>query len=106
MAAATLSVRRLASASVLGARVLLLEHAGSTSVPGLSAKPIIDIILAVADSADEDSYVAPLEAAGYVLRVREPVWYEHRLLKGTGHRRQRPRLQRRLHRDRSDARLP
>ncbi len=70
--------------SVLGTRALLLEHAGSTSVPGLSAKPRIDIILGVADSADEDSYVAPLEAAGYVLRVREPDWYEHRVLKGPG----------------------
>jgi GrpB-like predicted nucleotidyltransferase (UPF0157 family) len=66
----------------LGSRALLLEHAGSTSVPGLAAKPKIDIILAVADSSDEPSYVPPLEAAGYVLRIREPDWYEHRLFKG------------------------
>lgn len=65
----------------LGDRVLLLEHVGSTSVPGLPAKPIIDMVLAVADSADEASYVPPLEEAGYVLRIREPEWYEHRLLK-------------------------
>ncbi len=68
--------------SVLGDRVRLLEHAGSTSVPGLSAKPIIDIVLAVGDPADEGAYVPPLEAAGYVLRIREPDWFEHRLLKG------------------------
>jgi GrpB-like predicted nucleotidyltransferase (UPF0157 family) len=67
---------------VLGNRVLLLEHAGSTSVPGLSAKPKIDIILGVADSADEASYVPLLEAAGYVLRIREPAWHEHRVIKG------------------------
>jgi GrpB-like predicted nucleotidyltransferase (UPF0157 family) len=67
---------------VLGNRVLLLEHVGSTSVPGLSAKPIIDILLAVADSSAEPDYVPPMERAGYVLRVREPDWYEHRLLKG------------------------
>jgi GrpB-like predicted nucleotidyltransferase (UPF0157 family) len=67
---------------VLGDRVLLLEHVGSTSVPGLLAKPIIDMVLAVADSADEAAYVEPLEAAGYVLRIREPDWHEHRLLKG------------------------
>jgi len=67
---------------VLGDRVLLLEHVGSTSVPGLLAKPIIDMVLAVADSADEASYVGELEAAGYVLRIREPDWHEHRLLKG------------------------
>ena len=63
-------------------RVLLLEHVGSTSVPGLAAKPKIDVLLAVADSADEAAYVPQLEAAGYVLRIREPDWHEHRLLKG------------------------
>ncbi len=65
----------------LGDAILLLEHVGSTSVPGLSAKPIIDIVLAVADSSDESSYVKPLEEKGYTLRIREPDWYEHRLLK-------------------------
>jgi GrpB-like predicted nucleotidyltransferase (UPF0157 family) len=67
---------------VLGDRALLVEHAGSTSVPGLAAKPIIDIVLAVADSADEADYVSPMEAAGYVLRIREPEWFQHRLFKG------------------------
>ena len=66
----------------LGDRVRLLEHVGSTSVPGLVAKPIIDILLAVADAADEVAYVPQLEAAGYVLRIREPDWFEHRLLRG------------------------
>ena len=74
---------RLAAAihKVLGGKVLTLEHVGSTSVPGLPAKPIIDILLAVADSRDEPAYVDPLEKLGYVLRIREPDWYEHRLLK-------------------------
>ena len=66
----------------LGDRVVLLEHAGSTSGPGLPAKPVIDIVLEVADTTDEDAYVPPLEEAGYVLRIREPDWFEHRLLKG------------------------
>lgn len=65
----------------LGTRVLLLEHAGSTSVPGLAAKPILDIILVVADSADEVAYIPALEQAGYTLRIQEPEWYEHRVLK-------------------------
>ena len=65
----------------VGDRMLLLEHVGSTSVPGLSAKPIIDMVMAVADSSDEAAYVKPLEAKGYTLRIREPDWYEHRLLK-------------------------
>ncbi|WP_279582524.1 GrpB family protein [Fodinicola feengrottensis] len=68
--------------SLLGPTAVRIEHAGSTSVPGLVAKPIIDIVLAVPDSADEPAYVPALVAAGYVLRIREPQWFEHRLLKG------------------------
>jgi GrpB-like predicted nucleotidyltransferase (UPF0157 family) len=66
----------------LGPKMLRIEHVGSTSVPGLAAKPLIDIVLVVADTTDEDAYVPPLEAAGYVLRIREPDWFEHRLFKG------------------------
>ncbi len=65
--------------AALGERVLLLEHVGSTSVPGLAAKPRIDMLLVVANTADEPAYVPALEAAGYVLRIREPDWYEHRM---------------------------
>jgi GrpB-like predicted nucleotidyltransferase (UPF0157 family) len=68
--------------AVLGDRVRLLEHAGSTSVPGLAAKPIIDLVLEVPDTTDEPAYVPDLAAAGYVLRIREPGWFEHRLFKG------------------------
>ena len=67
--------------SALGDDILLLEHVGSTSVPGMSAKPIIDMVMAVADSSAEASYAKPLEEKGYTLRIREPDWYEHRLLK-------------------------
>jgi len=67
----------------LGDRVLLLEHVGSTSVPGLVAKPCVDLLLCVADPADESAYVPGLEAAGYLVAIREPEWYEHRVLKGT-----------------------
>ena len=65
----------------LGGSMLRIEHIGSTSVPGLSAKPIIDILVVVPDSADESAYLPRLEAAGYVLRVREPDWYEHRMFR-------------------------
>ncbi len=68
--------------STLGDRVLLIEHVGSTSVPGLAAKPKIDMLLVVANSADESAYVPALEAAAYVLTIREPDWYEHRMFKG------------------------
>jgi GrpB-like predicted nucleotidyltransferase (UPF0157 family)/ribosomal protein S18 acetylase RimI-like enzyme/predicted nucleotidyltransferase len=63
-------------------RALRVEHVGSTSVPGLAAKPVIDIVLVVVDSADEAAYVPFLEAAGYRLDVREGDWYEHRMFKG------------------------
>jgi GrpB-like predicted nucleotidyltransferase (UPF0157 family) len=66
----------------LGEKALAVEHVGSTSVPGLAAKPLIDMVLVVVDSSDEDAYVPGLEAAGYVLRIREPDWHEHRLFKG------------------------
>jgi GrpB-like predicted nucleotidyltransferase (UPF0157 family) len=68
--------------SVLGDRVVRLEHVGSTSVPGLAAKPIIDLVLEVLHAADEAAYVPALEAAGYGLRLREPDWDQHRLFKG------------------------
>jgi GrpB-like predicted nucleotidyltransferase (UPF0157 family) len=67
----------------LGDKVLELDHVGSTSVRGLPAKPVIDINIVVADTTDEDAYVPPLEAVGYVLRVREPDWFEHRMLRGS-----------------------
>jgi GrpB-like predicted nucleotidyltransferase (UPF0157 family) len=67
---------------VLGDRVVLLEHVGSTSVPGLPAKPIVDIVLEVPDSSDEAAYLPDLEAAGYPLTIREPDWFEHRVCKG------------------------
>jgi GrpB-like predicted nucleotidyltransferase (UPF0157 family) len=67
--------------AVLGGDERSIEHIGSTAVPGLAAKPIVDILLVVADSADEDSYLPALEAAGYVLRVREPGFFEHRMLR-------------------------
>jgi GrpB-like predicted nucleotidyltransferase (UPF0157 family) len=66
--------------STLGARAVQVTHVGSTSVPGLAAKPFIDIVLAVADSADEAAYLPALESAGYRLVIREPGWHEHRFL--------------------------
>lgn len=68
--------------TALGDRALRIEHTGSTAVPGLAAKPIIDVLLVVSDSRVEDEYVPSLEAAGYVLRIRENNWLEHRMFKG------------------------
>jgi GrpB-like predicted nucleotidyltransferase (UPF0157 family) len=68
--------------TALGEDALGVVHVGSTAVPGLCAKPVIDIHLTVRDAADEASYLARLEAAGYRLLVREPEWFEHRMLKG------------------------
>jgi len=65
----------------LGEQVLALDHVGSTSVPGLRAKPVIDIDLTVADNTDEAAYVPALEQHGFELVIREPWWYGHRLLR-------------------------
>jgi GrpB-like predicted nucleotidyltransferase (UPF0157 family) len=64
----------------IAAALLAIDHVGSTSVPGLPAKPIIDILLQVRDSADEPSYVPAMLDLGYCVRVREPEWLEHRVL--------------------------
>lgn len=65
----------------LGWRALEIEHVGSTAVRGLAAKAIIDIDLIVADPNDEPSYVPALEGVGFELRVREPWWFGHRVLR-------------------------
>jgi GrpB-like predicted nucleotidyltransferase (UPF0157 family) len=62
----------------LGADAVAIEHIGSTSVPGLAAKPIVDIVVAVEDITAEEDSLDPLLAAGYVLRVREP---RHRMVR-------------------------
>lgn len=66
--------------AALGPKALAVEHLGSTSVPGLPAKPVIDVVLTVADPAAESRYVPELERAGFALRLREPHWYAHRML--------------------------
>jgi GrpB-like predicted nucleotidyltransferase (UPF0157 family) len=68
-------------AEVLGSSALSIEHVGSTSIPGLAAKPVIDIDLTVADSSREVDYAGALESLGYDLYVREPSWHEHRLFR-------------------------
>jgi GrpB-like predicted nucleotidyltransferase (UPF0157 family) len=80
---ALFEAERVKIISAIGDTALLIEHVGSTSVPGLCAKPIIDILLVVPDSADESAYVPQIEAAGYALRIREPEWEKHRLFRGT-----------------------
>lgn len=76
--------------TALGPAVVRLDHAGSTSVPGLPAKPIIDVILAVPDTSVEDAYLPALADAGFPLRIREPEWHQHRCCYnriGSGHKR-------------------
>ena len=68
-------------ADALGNTALQIEHIGSTAVPGLAAKPIIDILVVVPDSSDESTYLPQLEKVGYELRVREPGFHEHRMMR-------------------------
>jgi GrpB-like predicted nucleotidyltransferase (UPF0157 family) len=71
---------RLCILGALGNVAVRVEHTGSTAVPGLGAKPKIDITLAVPDATDEAAYVPALETTGYRFFLREPDWHEHRLL--------------------------
>lgn len=70
----------------LGPIVVRVLHAGSTSVPGLPAKDVIDIDLVVQDIKNEGSYVEPLERLGFRLLFREPAWHEHRFFVDEGDR--------------------
>lgn len=67
--------------AALGSTVVSVEHVGSTAVPGLAAKPVVDVALVVPDPADEAAYVPALVRRGYVLVVREPWDHEHRVLR-------------------------
>jgi GrpB-like predicted nucleotidyltransferase (UPF0157 family) len=65
-------IQRERIAGALGDTALRIEHIGSTAVPGLAAKPVIDVLVTVADPDDELAIAPALETAGYELRVREP----------------------------------
>ena len=67
---------------ILKDKALMIEHIGSTSVSGLMAKPIIDILLVVEDVGKEDDYMDDLCRHGYILRVREPDFENHHMFKG------------------------
>lgn len=71
--------------AALGPVALSVSHVGSTSVPGLPAKPVIDVDLVVQDVTDEASYVVALEAAGFQFLARERGWHEHRFFCGRSH---------------------
>lgn len=74
----TFQVHKARIRIALGGTALAVEHIGSTAVPGLAAKPIIDILVLVDDITAEEEYLPPLVNAGYVVRVREP---GHRLVR-------------------------
>lgn len=59
-------------ASALGPTALRIDHVGSTAVPGLAAKPIVDIQVSVPEVDDEGPYRQPIEDQGFALRYREP----------------------------------
>lgn len=66
------AVRAAEVRAALGERARLIEHIGSTSVPGLAAKPIVDIVVGIDEPENEKSYLPDLTALGYEPRVREP----------------------------------
>jgi GrpB-like predicted nucleotidyltransferase (UPF0157 family) len=74
------TAKDLIAKALLGV-ALKIEHVGSTAVPGLSAKPVIDVDLIVKNPDLEADYVPILSTLGYVLTVRELSWYRHRMLR-------------------------
>lgn len=72
--------------AALGSTAVAIFHVGSTSVPGLAAKDVIDIDLVVKDIKDESSYVEPLERLGFRFLFREPAWHQHRFFVDEGDR--------------------
>jgi GrpB-like predicted nucleotidyltransferase (UPF0157 family) len=78
--AAQFAAARARLSPALGDQIISIEHVGSTSVPGLAAKPIIDIDLSIVDTAAESRYLPALERLGYRLVLREPWWHGHRML--------------------------
>ncbi|KPH87314.1 hypothetical protein GLUCOINTEAF2_0202151 [Komagataeibacter intermedius AF2] len=79
--AARFETARAVLATALRGCALGIAHVGSTAVPGLPSKPVIDIDLTVSDPEDEDAYLPRLTALGYRLTVRERTWYHHRMLR-------------------------
>jgi GrpB-like predicted nucleotidyltransferase (UPF0157 family) len=72
--------------AALGSTAVAILHAGSTSVPGLPAKDVIDVDLVVKDIKDEHSYVEALERSGFLFLFREPAWHQHRFFVDEGDR--------------------
>lgn len=72
------AAERARLAAALGLLAERIEHIGSTAIPGLAAKPIIDVLVELDDPDDEERYLPLLEAAGFLLRVREP---RHRMFR-------------------------
>ena len=70
-------------AATLGDAAFQIEHIGSTAVPGLAAKPIVDVLVVVEDSSEEDAYLLAMTECGYELRVREPEFDEHRMFRSS-----------------------
>jgi GrpB-like predicted nucleotidyltransferase (UPF0157 family) len=75
---AAFAAQRARIGAALGRRARRIDHIGSTAVPGLAAKPIVDIAVGVVDPDAEGDFLRRLERAGYGLRVREP---GHRMLR-------------------------
>jgi GrpB-like predicted nucleotidyltransferase (UPF0157 family) len=70
--------------AAVGSTAVGIHHAGSTSVPGLPAKDILDVDLVVKDIKDEASYVEQLGRAGFLFLFREPAWHQHRFFVDEG----------------------
>jgi GrpB-like predicted nucleotidyltransferase (UPF0157 family) len=59
--------------NTLGERAIQIKHIGSTAIPGMAAKPIIDMMVAIASLTQAQELIPVLETIGYIYRVSDPV---------------------------------
>jgi GrpB-like predicted nucleotidyltransferase (UPF0157 family) len=72
---------------LLGDRIITIEHVGSTAVPGLSAKPILDILVGIADFEAARVLSTPLTQLNFEYRADEEIPDRHYFRKLAGSRR-------------------
>lgn len=80
--AATYQRERARIVAALGEHLLDIQHVGSTSIPNVPAKPILDILVGVRDFDEATVCIAPMIAIGYTYRGENGIPRRHYFVKG------------------------
>jgi GrpB-like predicted nucleotidyltransferase (UPF0157 family) len=68
--------------AALGEHLLDIQHVGSTSIPNVSAKPILDILIGIRDFDEATACIEPMIAIGYIYRGENGIPRRHYFVKG------------------------